>query len=171
MRYRPEIDGLRAVAVVPVILFHAGLDFFSGGFVGVDIFFVISGFLITSILLDELSSGRFSLVGFYERRARRILPALVVVCFFTAIVGALGVPGVDLKELGGSLASVSTFSANIYFWRVAGDYFSTSSELQPFLHTWSLAVEEQFYLFFPIFLLFAWRRAWGGRLPLPERCC
>ena len=156
MKYRSEIDGLRAVAVVPVVLFHAGFEVFSGGFVGVDVFFVISGFLITTIIINEMDHGRFSLLNFYERRARRILPALffVVICCFP-FAWILLLPN-DLKDFSQSLIAVATFSSNILFWRESG-YFESAAELKPLLHTWSLAVEEQFYILFPLFLMVAWR--------------
>jgi len=156
LKYRPEIDGLRALAVLPVIFFHAGISIFNGGFVGVDIFFVISGYLITSILIEDLSKERFSLSNFYERRARRILPALVFVSFFTVILGWIILNPIELFKLGTSLVGVATFTSNIVFWDAQG-YFEESAELNPLLHTWSLAVEEQFYLFFPILLFFLWK--------------
>lgn len=161
MQYRREVDGLRALAVVPVILFHAGFETFSGGFVGVDIFFVISGYLITTILLTELESGKFSLVTFYERRARRILPALFLVlsvCLPFAWFWLL--PG-DMKNFAQSVAAVSLFASNVLFWRQSG-YFESAAEHKPLLHTWSLAVEEQFYTLFPLLLMLAWRlgRKW-----------
>jgi len=156
MLYRSEIDGLRALAVVPVILFHAGLPFFSGGFVGVDIFFVISGYLITSIIVDELEKGQFSIKTFYERRARRILPALFfVMAFCFAVAWILLIPS-ELEELSESIIGVMLFSSNILFWQTSG-YFETEVDLKPLLHTWSLSVEEQYYVFFPLFLLFLWR--------------
>ena len=156
MKYRAEIDGLRALAVLPVILFHAGFEWFSGGFVGVDVFFVISGYLITTIIISEMAEGNFSIVNFYERRARRILPALFfVMAACLPFAWALLTPG-DLRDFGQSLVAVSTFSSNILFWIESG-YFSTESELKPLLHTWSLAVEEQFYILFPLFLLATWR--------------
>ena len=157
MQYRPEIDGLRALAVLPVILFHAGYEAFSGGFVGVDVFFVISGYLITSIIIAELDEGKFSLVNFYERRARRILPALFfVMAACIPFAWALLSPA-ELKSFGQSLIAVSTFTSNILFWQESG-YFDIESELKPLLHTWSLAVEEQYYILFPLFLMFAWHR-------------
>jgi peptidoglycan/LPS O-acetylase OafA/YrhL/PAS domain-containing protein len=158
MRYRREIDGLRAIAVIPVVLFHAGVQLFSGGFVGVDIFFVISGYLITTIILGELEAGRFSIINFYERRARRILPALflvMVVCFPFAWLWLM--PS-DTKEFSNSVIAVLAFASNIFFWRQS-DYFDAAVELKPLLHTWSLGVEEQFYVLFPIFLICVWR--WG----------
>jgi peptidoglycan/LPS O-acetylase OafA/YrhL len=161
MDYRREIDGLRALAVLPVILFHAGFKVFSGGYVGVDVFFVISGYLITSIIVLEQQAGTFTLANFYERRARRILPALAVVVAATTL-GAMALlrPG-DMKEYAESVIAVFTFVSNILFWRTSG-YFDTETELKPLLHTWSLAVEEQYYLFFPIVLMLAWRlgRRW-----------
>lgn len=159
MDHRREIDGLRAVAVLPVMLFHAGIELFGGGFVGVDVFFVISGYLITSIILAEKQAGTFSLVGFYERRARRILPALFVVmsaCFAFAWHWLL-MPG-DMKEFSQSVIAVSVFSSNVFFSWMAGGYFDTGSTLKPLLHTWSLAVEEQYYLLFPLIILLVWRR-------------
>lgn len=154
--YRPEIDGLRAVAVLPVILFHAGFSWFSGGFVGVDVFFVISGYLITSIILDDLHQGTFSLARFYERRARRILPALFfVMAACIPFAWMLLIPR-DLKDFGESLAAVATFSSNILFWVESG-YFATEAGLKPLLHTWSLAVEEQYYILFPLLMMTCWR--------------
>ena len=156
MKYRAEIDGLRALAVLPVILFHAGFELFSGGFVGVDVFFVISGYLITTIIISEMAEGKFSIVNFYERRARRILPALFFVMLMCLPFAWMWLTPNDLKDFGQSLVAVSTFSSNILFWRESG-YFDTAAELKPLLHTWSLAVEEQYYILFPIFLMFTWR--------------
>ena len=156
MDYRKEIDGLRAVAVVPVILFHAGFETFSGGFVGVDVFFVISGYLITTIILAELEQGKFSLVKFYERRARRILPALFVVMLVCIPFAWFWLLPSDMKDFSQSLVAVSLFLSNILFWRESG-YFDTAAELKPLLHTWSLAVEEQYYVMFPLFLLLFWQ--------------
>lgn len=156
MKYRREIDGLRALAVLPVIFFHAGFQTFSGGFIGVDVFFVISGYLITSIILTEKQQGTFTLLSFYERRARRILPALSVVMFACLPFSWLWMLPSDIKVFSKSLVAVSTFASNILFWRESG-YFDTATELKPLLHTWSLAVEEQYYLLFPIFLLLTWR--------------
>src|SRR5215472_1058927 len=161
MRYRREIDGLRALAVIPVMLFHAGFKTFSGGFVGVDVFFVISGYLITSIIVTDLQKDTFSLIGFYERRARRILPALFLVIAVSVPFAWIFLSRQDLSTFSRSLAAVSVFLSNFFFWRDGG-YFNTASELKPLLHTWSLAVEEQFYLLFPLFLILAWRfcRRW-----------
>ena len=141
MTYRPEIDGLRAIAVVPVILFHAGLVTFSGGYVGVDVFFVISGYLITRLIINEIKAETFSLLRFYQRRARRILPAMLfvsVVCLPFAMVILLPQ---DMVNFGKSLIAVVTFSSNFFFWKESG-YFSPTSELAPLLHTWSIAVED-----------------------------
>jgi peptidoglycan/LPS O-acetylase OafA/YrhL len=163
MVYRKEIDGLRALAVLPVILFHADLPAFSGGFVGVDVFFVISGYLITSIILQEQEAGTFTLIGFYDRRARRILPALFVVTLACVpFVWLWMLPG-DLKDFSLSLIGLSAFISNIVFWIKSG-YFDTAAEIKPLLHTWSLAVEEQYYLLFPAFVLLIWR---AGRRYLP----
>ncbi|MEH6386426.1 MAG: acyltransferase family protein [Pseudomonas profundi] len=150
--YRPEIDGLRAVAVVPVIFFHAGFEAMAGGFVGVDIFFVISGYLITSILYSEIQNGGFSLARFYERRVRRLYPALTLVTLFCIPFAWWWMLPSEFREFLYSIAAIQLFASNIYFWWDT-DYFSTGAELTPLLHTWSLAVEEQFYLFFPLGLL------------------
>lgn len=158
MTYRREIDGLRAIAVMAVILFHAGFSFFSGGFVGVDVFFVISGYLITNILVTDLHNERFSLLGFYERRARRILPALLLVVAVSLVFAHAWMLPSRFVEFCESAIATVLFVANIYFWQTA-DYFDVMAEHKPLLHTWSLAVEEQFYVFFPIFLFFIWRYA------------
>jgi peptidoglycan/LPS O-acetylase OafA/YrhL len=152
LSYRREIDGLRALAVLPVIFFHAEIPGFSGGFVGVDVFFVISGYLITSIILTERAGSRFSFAGFYERRARRILPPLILVCLVSCPFAFFILNPTDLSNFSKSLLAVSTFVSNFFFWGQSG-YFDTDTELKPMLHTWSLAVEEQFYLLFPIALL------------------
>lgn len=156
MRYRPEIDGLRAIAVVPVILFHGGFDLFSGGFVGVDVFFVISGYLITGIIINEMASGTFSLVNFWERRARRILPALFFMVLACLPFAWLWFTPSDFRGFSQSMIAVSTFWSNFLFWSESG-YFDTAAELKPLLHTWSLAVEEQYYIIFPVFLLVIWQ--------------
>ena len=156
MDFRREIDGLRALAVLPVILFHAGFETFSGGFVGVDVFFVISGYLITTIILAELEQGKFSIVNFYERRARRILPALFLVMLVCIPFAWFWLMPSDMKDFSQSLVAVSVFASNILFWRESG-YFDTAAELKPLLHTWSLAVEEQYYVLFPLFLMLFWK--------------
>ena len=153
MRYRSEVDGLRAVAVVPVVLFHAGVPYIGGGFVGVDIFFVISGFLIThSLLADENFSPIDRFARFYERRIRRIIPALALVVS-TTLVGGVAVLFPDqLMQLSKSAVATSTFASNFWFWSQSG-YFRPPAQSMPFLHTWSLAVEEQFYIAFPLLLI------------------
>jgi peptidoglycan/LPS O-acetylase OafA/YrhL len=149
--YRKEIDGLRAIAVISVILYHAGFKtYFSGGYVGVDIFFVISGYLITSIIKKECEEDTFSLINFYERRCRRILPALFFILFLTSIFAYYFMLPEQLEEFGETLISILFLSSNIYFWWKDDGYFSRLTELNPLVHTWSLAVEEQFYLIFPI---------------------
>ena len=162
--YRREIDGLRALAVLPVIGFHAGFPLFQGGFVGVDVFFVISGYLITGLILAEQQAGHFSLARFYERRARRILPALFTVLAVSSGIAWFRLLPSDLKAFAGSLTGVAGFYANFVFARETG-YFDTAAELKPLLHTWSLAVEEQFYLLFPAVLLLT--RRWG---PVSRGC-
>ncbi len=157
INYRSEIDGLRAVALIPVVLFHAGFAPFQGGFIGVDVFFVISGFLITSILIRELEDKSFTLMGFYERRARRILPILLFVTFCCIPVAWFMMLPAEYQDFSRSLVALSVFASNVLFYLEEGDYFSLNSEDKPLLHTWSLAVEEQYYLFFPIFLLLLWR--------------
>lgn len=136
MQYRPEVDGLRTLAVLPVILFHAGFETFSGGFVGVDVFFVISGYLITSIILVELAAGHFTLARFYERRARRILPALIFVMFACIPFAWLWMSPRELKDFAQSVVAVSLFGSNILFWVESG-YFNAAAELKPLLHTWT----------------------------------
>ncbi|MCK5918077.1 MAG: acyltransferase, partial [Cocleimonas sp.] len=135
MIYRKEIDGLRALAVIPVILFHAGFEWLKGGYVGVDIFFVISGYLITTILLQEQQKGTFSILNFYERRARRILPALFIVLLVCLPFAWFWLLPHELKEFGKSLIAVVTFVSNILFW-LETDYFTADAELIPLLHTW-----------------------------------
>ena len=153
MKYRPEIDGLRALAIVSIILFHLKIDAFRGGYVGVDIFFVISGFLITSIIKKEIETNEFSVIKFYARRAQRILPALFLVLILSTIFSWILLPPNEFINYHKSLFSVLFFHSNIFFWR-DGDYFVSDSMTKPLLHTWSLAVEEQFYIFFPFILLF-----------------
>ena len=163
MLYRAEIDGLRAVAVATVVLYHAGSRLFSGGYIGVDIFFVISGFLITSIILADLNENRFSLKNFYERRCRRILPPLAFMAVVTTLCAWYFLLPRDFLAFGRSLAAMSTFWANIYFFKTSG-YWDPEAETMPLLHTWSLSVEEQFYIVFPLLMLFLHRKC---RRPMP----
>lgn len=150
--YRPDIDGLRALAILPVLLFHADFRFFSGGFIGVDVFFVISGFLITRILVSDLEAKNFSLLRFYERRARRILPALFAVLIATNLAAYYIQLPSEFLALSESTIATLLFASNIYFWTTASDYFHVASETFPLLHTWTLAIEEQFYVVFPLLL-------------------
>lgn len=156
MKYRPEVDGLRTIAVLPVILFHAGVAGLEGGFVGVDIFFVISGFLITTILVQDLEAGQFSIWTFYERRARRILPALFTVILACLPFAWLWMFPEQLRDFGQSVVATALFVSNILFWQESG-YFSVGVDLKPLIHTWSLAIEEQYYIAFPVMLALAWR--------------
>jgi peptidoglycan/LPS O-acetylase OafA/YrhL len=156
MKHRKEIDGIRALAIISVILFHAGFSTFSGGFFGVDIFFVISGYLITKVISEELENGTFSLFNFYERRVRRIIPALLFVMLCTLPFAWFIMMPQDLKEFSRSLISTPFFLSNFLFYSTS-DYFSTSSEFKPLIHTWSLAVEEQYYILFPLFLMLIWK--------------
>lgn len=165
MKYRPEIDGLRAVAVMPVVLFHAGVAGAAGGFVGVDVFFVLSGYLITTIIAEDLSRKRFSLRRFYERRFRRIFPALFVVTLVSSVAAWWLMLPLDLREYGKSVIGVALFVSNYIFYRETG-YFQTSSENLPLLHTWSLGVEEQFYLIMPALLMLVASLALRRALPL-----
>jgi len=155
-RYRPEIDGLRAIAVLAVVLYHAGLGV-SGGFIGVDVFFVISGFLISSLIIKDLESGKFTLAGFWERRIRRILPAVAVVVLATLVAGWFLLLPDDYASLGKSAVFQALCSANIYFWRIPSGYFAVKVDELPLLHTWSLAVEEQFYMVVPLLLFGSFR--------------
>ncbi|MCW7480639.1 acyltransferase family protein [Leptospira kanakyensis] len=153
IKYRPEIDGLRAIAVISVIFFHAGFVFFEGGYVGVDVFFVISGYLVTSIILTDSRKNQFSILNFYERRIRRILPALFFLLAFSIPLAWVTLLPKDLESYFKSLNAVPKFKANIFFSE-AVEYFSTASELKPLIHLWSLAVEEQYYIFLPLLILF-----------------
>jgi peptidoglycan/LPS O-acetylase OafA/YrhL len=159
MQYRREIDGLRAIAVLPVILFHAGIDLFRGGFVGVDVFFVISGYLITGIIIGDLESDKgFSLYRFYERRARRILPALYLVMAVSTLFAWLLLIPDQLENFGQSLVATTLFANNILL-AMTSDYWDITTELKPLVHTWSLSVEEQYYVLFPLFIAFLWKTA------------
>jgi len=155
--YRADVDGLRALAVLPVLFFHAELGC-PGGYVGVDVFFVISGYLIGSLVLSEIRNGTFTMMDFWERRVRRIFPALAAVVIATFLAGCFWMVPQHFAELGQSIIAQPLLVANFYFWKQSG-YFETAAEFQPLLHTWSLAVEEQFYLFFPLVMMLFMR--WG----------
>jgi peptidoglycan/LPS O-acetylase OafA/YrhL len=155
--YRPDIDGLRAVAVLAVVGFHASPRFVPGGFVGVDVFFVISGFLITGILLRDCAAGRFSFADFYARRVRRIFPALVVILLATWAIGWYVLVGDEFTQLEQHIAAGGTFTSNVLLWHEAG-YFDPRAELKPLLHLWSLGIEEQFYLVWPPIVYVCWKR-------------
>ncbi|MCD8553363.1 acyltransferase family protein [Seleniivibrio sp.] len=157
MKYRKDIDGLRSIAILPVILYHAGISVFSGGFIGVDVFFVISGYLITSIIYKELVSGTFTIANFYVRRVKRIFPALFAMIAVTGLLSYFFLLPSHFEKFGKSAAAAVFFCANIVFWGDSG-YFETAAESKPLLHTWSLGVEEQFYIFFPLMLMFLAKR-------------
>lgn len=159
MKYRPDIDGLRALAIVPVVLFHASIPGFSGGFVGVDVFFVISGYLITGIISRELAStGSFDFWNFYARRARRLLPAAMLVITISAIAALLILVPMRVGVLMKSALAALFYGSNILYWHQVANYFNPISDTDIYLHTWSLAVEEQFYLAWPALMLIAFRK-------------
>lgn len=170
IRYRPDIDGLRAIAVSAVVLFHAGLPGFGGGFIGVDVFFVISGYLITSLILAEIDTGSFSVVGFYQRRILRIFPALIMVVAFCVIVGYILMTPNDYFRLGKSVNATAFFVSNIFFWRQVS-YFGAQASENPLLHTWSLSIEEQFYLLYPMFIVLASKAGRNVRLAAISLVC
>ncbi|MGB5209513.1 MAG: acyltransferase family protein [Gammaproteobacteria bacterium] len=149
IKYRSDIDGLRAVAVLPIVLFHAGYEWISGGFIGVDIFFVISGYLISSIILNDVALGRFSYARFYERRIRRIVPALLLVLLATLAAGYFVLLPAEYIDLAQSALAAAAFVPNVYFWATSSTYFGLDIAITPLLHTWSLGIEEQFYIAFP----------------------
>jgi len=156
-KYRPDIDGLRAIAVMAVIIFHAFPQIIPGGFVGVDIFFVISGYLISKILIDELKSGRYSILTFYDRRIRRIFPALLLVLTISLVFGYFFLFKTEFQSIVKHAIASTTFLQNFMLWSESG-YFDKSSNLKPLLHIWSLAIEEQFYIFWPIIINIFWRK-------------
>ena len=159
--FRPDLEGLRAVAVGLVLLFHAGITRFSGGYIGVDVFYVLSGFLITGLITRELrANGRLSLTDFYARRARRLLPAALVVLAVTLLASALILPGIRIPTVSADVASAALYVSNIRFAILANDYFAADTARSPVIHFWSLGVEEQFYLFWPAILLgvYFWAR-------------
>jgi peptidoglycan/LPS O-acetylase OafA/YrhL len=157
--HRSDIDGLRAIAVLPVLLFHADFALFSGGFVGVDIFFVISGYLITQVIAKDFARGQFSLGRFYERRIRRILPALFLIISASFLVAAIVLLPIDFRDFAKTVVGAVTSTSNILFWMDSARYFNAPAHYKPLLHTWSLSVEEQFYLFYPIALFVVLRFA------------
>lgn len=162
--YRPDIDGLRAIAVLSVVFFHAFPEIVVGGFVGVDVFFVISGYLISSIILIEIYKSDFSLFRFYFRRVRRIFPALSVVFIFCIVFGWVSLLSSEYQQLGKHIAAGAGFVANLVLWNESG-YFDSAAELKPLLHLWSLGIEEQFYVFWPILLLFTFRLRFNFWIP------
>lgn len=159
-KYRPDIDGLRAIAILAVVIFHAFPSIMPGGFIGVDIFFVISGFLISSIIFSSLERDRFSLVEFYARRVKRIFPALILVLISCLVFGWFVLFADEYKQLGKHTAAGAGFIQNFVLWRESG-YFDNSAATKPLLHLWSLAIEEQFYFFWPLLLAFVWKRQWN----------
>jgi peptidoglycan/LPS O-acetylase OafA/YrhL len=159
-KYRPDVDGLRAVAILSVLGFHAFPQWIRGGFIGVDVFFVISGFLISTVIVGELERQRFSFLNFYQRRIRRIIPALVLVLVACAGAGWYLLPRDAYAQLGRHIAAGAGFGSNFLLWKEAG-YFDSASDAKPLLHLWSLAIEEQFYVVWPLVLAFAWRRRWN----------
>jgi len=166
--YRPDIDGLRALAVLAVVLFHAFPSLLPGGFIGVDIFFIISGFLIGSIIMGEMEQQRFSFARFYGRRVKRIFPALALVMASCLVAGWFVLFADEFKMLGRHLVAGAGFISNLLLWSEVG-YFDTAADTKPLLHLWSLGIEEQFYIFWPILLMLAqrWRqRAWLWALVL-----
>ncbi|HCW0081285.1 TPA: acyltransferase, partial [Klebsiella pneumoniae] len=156
LRYRADIDGLRAVAILPVLLFHVGYNWFSGGYVGVDVFFVISGYLITSILVNDIKNNTYSILDFYERRIRRIVPALVFVIAFIIVASPFFLPPENYSFLPKEIIGTLLFISNIVSYLKSG-YFSTDAEQRPLLHTWSLGIEEQFYIISPVILFIAFK--------------
>ena len=156
-KYRPDIDGLRAIAVLSVVAFHAFPSWVKGGFIGVDVFFVISGYLISTIIFENLDKGTFSFYEFYSRRIRRIFPALLLVLIACFAFGWFALLADEYKQLGKHIAAGAGFLSNFILWNEAG-YFDNSAETKPLLHLWSLGIEEQFYIVWPLLLWFAWKR-------------
>ena len=156
-KYRPDIDGLRAIAVLSVVIYHAFPDTLKAGFIGVDIFFVISGYLISSIIFENIDRGSFSFGQFYGRRIKRIFPALTLVLLSCLVFGWFGLLGDEFKQLGKHTAAGAGFVSNFFLWQEVG-YFNNAAETKPLLHLWSLAIEEQFYIFWPLLVWVSWRR-------------
>src|SRR6476620_9741177 len=165
LSHRRDIDGLRAISVLSVFLYHLEVPPFGGGFVGVDLFFVISGYLISRIILSEAERGEFSIQRFYERRIRRLFPAAIVTIIGTLLIGALWFSPEHFKSLGQDVVATLGSISNFYFWRGSHDYFAKAVDPSAVLHFWSLAVEEQFYLVWPAVLLIGWRLL-GKALPV-----
>jgi len=164
-RYRPDVDGLRAIAVLAVVGYHAFPDLVPGGFVGVDVFFVVSGYLITGLILGSLERGRFSFAEFYARRVKRIFPALIAVLLSCGALGWFVLLPDEYRQLGKHVAAGAGFVSNFMLWREA-DYFDVLSDLKPLLHLWSLGIEEQFYIVWPILLYAFWRRRTAAPSPV-----
>jgi peptidoglycan/LPS O-acetylase OafA/YrhL len=154
--YRPDIDGLRAIAVLAVVIYHAFPKILKGGFIGVDVFFVISGYLISTILYEDFSKGRFSFANFYSRRIKRIFPSLIIVLFSCFMFGWFVLTAEEYRQLGKHIAAGAGFISNFIFWNEAG-YFDNSADTKPLLHLWSLGIEEQFYIIWPLLLWIAWK--------------
>ena len=161
MKYRSDIDGLRAVAILPVVAYHAGLALVPGGFVGVDVFFVISGYLICRLINDEIKNGSFTVAAFYKRRVMRLFPALFAMLLATSVLAYLYLLPIELKEFSDSMIAAVTYVSNIFFAMTTG-YFDAPAETKPLLHTWSLSLEEQFYIVCPLLMLACYR-------PCPRR--
>jgi peptidoglycan/LPS O-acetylase OafA/YrhL len=158
-KYRPDIDGLRAIAVLSVVVYHAFPDTLKAGFMGVDIFFVISGYLISSIIFENIDRGSFSFGQFYGRRIKRIFPALTLVLLSCLVFGWFGLLGDEFKQLGKHMAAGAGFVSNFFLWQESG-YFNNAAETKPLLHLWSLAIEEQFYIVWPLIVWLTWKRKW-----------
>jgi peptidoglycan/LPS O-acetylase OafA/YrhL len=156
-KYRPDIDGLRAIAILSVVSFHAFPLLVNGGFIGVDIFFVISGFLISTIIIGSLEGGGFSFAEFYVRRINRIFPALILVMIACLLFGWFALVAAEYKQLGKQIAGGAGFVANFLFLNESG-YFDGAADTKPLLHLWSLGVEEQFYILWPVLMWFAWKK-------------
>ena len=156
LKYRSDIDGLRAIAVLTVVLFHAFPEWISGGFIGVDIFFVISGYLISSMLFENIDNGTFSFYDFYSRRIRRIFPALLIVLPSLYLFGWFTLFEDEFIQLGKHMVGGASFLSNFFLWNESG-YFDNIADTKPLLHLWSLGIEEQFYIVWPIFLCFTWK--------------
>ena len=157
--YRADIDGLRAIAVIAVVFYHAfpGSKVLTGGFIGVDIFFVISGYLISTIIIGNLERGSFSFIEFYSRRIRRIFPALLTILIASIVFGWFALLAYEYKQLGKQIAGGAGFISNFLFWQESG-YFDNAVDTKPLLHLWSLGIEEQFYIIWPLILWLAFKK-------------